>query len=58
MCPFWDDEKKRCKVSPSDTQCYNNESEQKAYGCVSDYDYESQCANYYAYKQGRYKVER
>ncbi|MCL2281765.1 MAG: hypothetical protein FWC26_00430 [Fibromonadales bacterium] len=58
MCPFWDYQNKRCRVSPSDSQCYNNDSEQQAYGCVDDYRYKSYCANYAAYQRGDYKVWR
>jgi hypothetical protein len=56
MCPFWDYENKRCKVSPSDSQCYKTEGEQKSY-CITDYNYKN-CANYEAYQRGDYKVYR
>jgi hypothetical protein len=56
MCPFWDYENKRCKVSPSDSQCYKTEGEQKSY-CLTDYDYK-RCANYEAKERGDYKIER
>ena len=55
MCPFWDYANKRCKVSPSDSQCYKTEGEQASYCCCSNY---SQCANYEAYQRGDYKIYR
>ena len=57
MCPVWDSSNKRCKVSPSDSQCYLNESEQKSRGCLNE-RYQYDCANYDAYKRGDYKEER
>ena len=58
MCPVWDRENKRCKVSPSDSQCYLNDSEQQSYGCISDYAYKTYCANFAAYQRVDYKVYR
>ena len=55
MCPFWNSEYKWCKVSPSDSQCYKNDSEQQSYCLNSRY---TSCANYEAYQRGDYKIQR
>jgi len=56
MCPFWDYENKRCKVSHSDTQCYKTEGEQKSH-CLTEYTYKS-CANYESYQRGDARIYR
>ncbi|MCL2051848.1 MAG: hypothetical protein FWG91_09015 [Lachnospiraceae bacterium] len=56
MCPVFDHEYKRCKVSPSDSQCYQSDGEQQSY-CLTDYNYNS-CANYEAYQRGDYRIYR
>ena len=55
MCPFWDYENKRCKVSPSDSQCHKTDGEQQSY-CLNSYY--TRYANYEAYQRGDYKVYR
>ena len=56
MCEFRDSSNKRCKVSPSESQCYRDDNEQQTY-CLSSYNFKS-CGNYEAYQRGEYKIER
>ena len=55
MCPLWDDENKRCKVSPQGMLSDKTDGEQKLYCCSNEYQ---ACANYEAFQRDDYKICR
>ena len=54
MCPFYNPDRKECKVTPWDSSAPRSEGEISSY-CKGNY---RNCGNYEAYERGDYKVER
>jgi len=56
MCPYFNPSRSECRVTPSDSNAYQD-GNNKEYKCMSSTGCKT-CGNYEAAKRGDYKIER
>ena len=56
MCPYFNESKQECRVTPEDKNARRDESWKRDH-CKNTYDYKK-CGNYEAAQRGDYKIYR
>jgi hypothetical protein len=56
MCPVYDYNNNKCRVTPEDYNATCDRSDAD-YKCKDSYNYKK-CGNYESYESGRYRIER